>query len=148
MTAWLTGYTNEVVLKTAAFDLRGSRLVAALNFWEKAPAFFDLSNRGLPSGDYTVTSGDVVYVKDRAHPFWTAEELAAGVRLAVGAVRTGVFEIHPKAVGKLAGARRVMTAAALDGLYRKMRPELEAAAAADRLYERDAPREPWNSRMN
>ena len=139
VTAWLPAYTNVPLLQVKSFDLKGSRLVATLNFWDAGTAFFDLKCRGLASGEYSVVAGDAAWVKDRAHPYWTAEELAGGIRLAVGALRSSFFVIRPRGESVPKGLRRLMTNADVASLYERLRPELAEAKRRDAEDERRLP---------
>lgn len=140
VSAWLPAYTNVSMLQTRSFDLKGSRLVAAINFWDEAPAFFDLCCRDLRPGRYTVVADGILWAKDAKRPFWTAQELSGGIRLAVGALRSAFFEVRPYAANARIGARSVMTRAMVDSLYAEKRPRLKALAERDAAEERARPR--------
>jgi hypothetical protein len=140
VTDWLPAYTNVSLLQSRAFDLHGSRLVAVLNFWDAGIAFADLKCTGLAAGEYSVVSGDTEWVKDADHPYWTAEELESGVRVAVGAVRSAFFVIRPRGVHVRKDlANLMMTRESVDALYGQRRSALKAAAERDAEDERRLP---------
>ena len=120
------------LIQTAVRHADGGGLIAALNFWQKGKAFFRLRVE-LPDGAYVLTDDrGVRYVRDRSHPFWTAEEVRGnGVFLCVGASRTRVFEFRPAAESVPAAA--VMTSAAMQSAYESARERLAAEAEKDRL---------------
>lgn len=132
VTHYVPAATNVAVLQTAAYDLKGVRIVAALNFWEKGEAFFNLRTR-VPKGDYAVLDENgTIYVKDAGHPFWSARDLAGvGVRLAVGASRTRVFEIRPASEEVLAAAKSVITSDRMSKIFESRRAHLAKEAAED-----------------
>jgi len=74
--------TNQPLLQCAVYDLKGVRLVAALNFCDDAPAFFTLKAADL-EGDYRVVDED--------GSLWYEGRLGEGAFLMVGAARTKVF---------------------------------------------------------
>ena len=91
-------WTKEVpYLQCAAYDHGGRRICAVLNFAHAAVAHFTLKAEGLPPGSYEVVSDDgAVWPRSRLSRTFSAEELAGtGVSLAVGALRTRVFELRP-----------------------------------------------------
>ena len=79
--------TNQPLLQYAAYDLKGVRLFAALNFCDYAPAFFTLKAQDL-KGEYRVVDEDGA--------LWYEGSLEKGVFLMVGAARTKVFYLVPK----------------------------------------------------
>ena len=139
VTAWLPAYTNVSLLQSKPFDLKGSRLVAVLNFWDAGVAFADMKSGGLPAGEYSVVSGDMAWVKDKEHPYWTSAELEKGIRIAVGAVRSEFFVIRPKGVDVPKGLKRLMTRSKVDALYLERRAALKSAADRDAEDERNLP---------
>ena len=139
VTAWLPAYTNVSLLQTKAFDLKGSRLVAVLNFWDAGMAFADVSCRSLAAGEYSVVSGETAWTKDREHPYWTADELEKGIRIAVGAVRSAFFVIRPRGSHVPKGLTKLMTRERVNALYAQRRDELKTVAARDAEIERNLP---------
>lgn len=133
ITSYVPSATNVSMLQTAAFRLKGVTVVAALNYWEKGEAFFDLKASGLAEGRYTVVDeSGVLYAKSAAEPFWTAADLAAGgVRLHVGAVRTRFFEIRPAGSSAFAGVRSRLASEEMARVYAARRGELAREAARD-----------------
>lgn len=121
---------GKSLLQTRAYAKDGVTVVAVFNFWEKGEAFFGLSVRGLPGPCRIVDEQGVVWTKDRTCSTWTAEELAAGVKLEVGAARTRVFEIRPAAL-PLSGVKSVRTYGETGKRYRERRSELAAAVATE-----------------
>lgn len=137
-TYYVPAATNVTFLQHAAFDREGARIVAVLNFWQKGEAFFTLRAKGLADGDYAVVDEKgVLYANAGGGRTWTAAELAQGVRLTVGAVRTRVFEIVPAA--RLPKTVDTVSPDELQRLYRARREELRKAAEEDR---RDTERNP------
>jgi len=137
VTHYVPAATNVVALQTAAFDLKGTRIVAALNFWEKGEAFFDLKTQGLRGEIAVIDEDGILYAKDTKHPFWSVEELAArGVRLAVGASRTKVFEFRPASRETLAAAKGVITSARMETIFRSRRDRLAEEAEKDATVEK------------
>ena len=134
---------NASMLQIRSFDLNGTRIVAALNFWQKGEAFFDLKVAGLPKGAYRVVDEKgVLYAKNSRNAYWTSDELAAGVKLMVGAMRTRVFEIVPKGAAGVTKPESAITRAELDGLLRRRKDELRKAADEDARYEKANPTPP------
>ena len=91
-------WTKKVpYLQCAAYDFRGGRICAVMNFAHDAVAHFTLKAEGLQQGRYEVVSEDgAVWPKSKFARTFSAVELAgSGVRLAVPALRTTVFEIRP-----------------------------------------------------
>lgn len=131
----LPQYRNEPMLRHVAFDLGGERMVAVFNFWDEAEAYFRLETQGLPTGDYTVVDENGVRYAKGAVKTWTADELASGVPLMVGAARTKAFFIRP--AGRADGAVSEMSAERLRSQYETRRPALSALAAADARMEKD-----------
>lgn len=90
--------TNQPLLQCAAYDLKGVRLFASLNFCDYAPAFFTLKADDL-TGDYRVIDEDGA--------LWYEGPIVEGAFLMVGAARTKVFYLVPKALS--AGPKVVRT---------------------------------------
>ena len=128
VTAYLPKVTDVSPLLHAAYELDGTRIVAVFNFWEKGDAFFDLKAMEL-SGDYAIISGRRVVAKADGSRFHSAAELAAGVRLTVGAARTRVFELVP--ADRADASLPVVTTAQIAAKYEAQRPALAMAAAED-----------------
>ena len=137
ITSYVPAMTNVAMLQTAAFRLKGVTIVAALNYWEKGEAFFDLRIDKLTEGRYAVVDeAGVLYAKSESDPYWTADELAQGaVRLQVGAVRTRVFELRPAGVSALVGVVSRFTASEMDKVYTARREKLSEEAARDAVEE-------------
>ncbi len=91
----LPNHVDVPLLQSATYDFDGGRVIAVFNFWEKGEAAFDLRATGL-SGIWVVVDEAGVRHANPAtsSPTWTAEELARGMRLKVGAARTRVFELR------------------------------------------------------
>ena len=139
VTAYLPQSKNVSPLQCAAFDLKGSRIVAVVNFWEDAEAFFTLKCRGLADGKYTVVSDrQTVWTRAGGVASWSAAELEKGVFVAVGKARTKVFEIRPVAKDGNLEAKDMMDAADVRRLYEELRPSLRREA--DRDHEEEAGR--------
>jgi hypothetical protein len=135
-TGFLPQCTNLSTLQTVSYDLNGGRVVAALNFWEKGPAFFTLRLKGLAKGDYTVLSeGKTLWTKDAKNVAWSSDELAKGIFLAVGAMRTADFEIRPAGERAECKAKNVLTVRDVKSLYEKSRPALAREAEKDKAEE-------------
>ena len=135
-TGFLPQCTDLGTLQTVSYDLKGGRIVAALNFWEKGAAFFTLKLRGLAKGDYTVVSeGKTLWAKDAKNVSWSSDELEKGIFLAAGAMRTVDFEIRPAAECADRRAKNVLTADVVQELYRKARPALAREADKDKKAE-------------
>jgi hypothetical protein len=137
ITSYVPAATNVSMLQSAAFRLNGVSIVAVLNYWEKGEAFFNLKVQGLSAGRYAlVDEAGVLYSKSRTEAYWTAEELAAGKpRLAVGAVRTRVFEIRPEGGKSLAGVVSRMSADEMAEAFAECRARLAVEAAKDHAEE-------------
>jgi len=136
VTAYLPASTNVSPLAAASYDLKGGRIVAALNFWEEGEAFFTFRALGLAPGKYTVVSGGkTLWAKPGGEAAWTERELAAGVFVTVGAARTEVFELRPLAENAHKKAVDRMDADAVLRRYRERRGELGEKAAKDRAEE-------------
>ncbi len=139
-TRYLPKSRNAALLQLKAFEHKGRRIVAALNFWQKGEAFFDLRVRGLAGRFRVVDEDGVLYAKDGETSLWTGAELEKGVRLQVGAMRTKVFEIVPS--DQPVSPKSVLTRAAIDRAYEARRPALKAAADEDARYEKANPAPP------
>lgn len=132
VTAYLPAVTNVSLLQTASFDLKGGRLVAAMNFWSEGAAFFRLKAKGLKPGRYTLVSeGRTLWSKRRDCPDWSSEELEKGILLGVGALRTAAFEIRPSSEGAVCTAKDEMTQAEALKAYRALQSELGEKAERD-----------------
>ena len=125
---------NASLLQAKSFSRGGIRIVAVFNFWQKGEAFFDLEARGLDEKYRLVDEDGVLYLKKDGDEIWSAAELAAGVRLMVGASRTKVFEIVP--AERAVPGKSVMTQKDMEELFRVRREELHKAAEEDRRYEK------------
>lgn len=134
VTAYLPKSRDVSPLCTAAYDLNGARIVAALNFWEEGEAFFTLKCRGLEKGRaYTVLSDRrTFWTKADGGCDWTAEELERGIFVQVGAARTKVFEIRPYAKPLSTDGCDRIGQGDVRRAYEAARPALEKAAACDR----------------
>ena len=120
-------------LFSAASDFAGLRIVAVFNCWRLGEAFLTLKAKDLPPGDYRIVSHDgILWAKGRETPTYTADELAAGVFVSVGATRTRVFEIVPLGKDPLTEPVSIMTAERLSAIYAERRPALLRAAEQDR----------------
>ena len=139
-TRYVPKSANASMLQTRAFDLGGRRIVAVINFWEKGEAFFKLKSSGLKGRFRVIDEDGVAYVKDGSCDTWTAEELARGVDLAVGAMRTRVFEIVP--IEESVSPSRRMTSGRLRAIYESRREELKKAADEDMRHEKANPTPP------
>lgn len=139
-TRYLPESRNAALLQLKAFAHKGRRIVAALNFWQKGEAFFDLRAHGLDGRFRVVDEDGILYAKDAETSLWSAAELEKGIRLHVGAMRTKVFELVPE--GADVAPRSVLTRAALDRAYEVRRPALKAAADEDARHEKANPTVP------
>lgn len=136
VTAFLPTSTNMSPLQVVSYDYKGGRVVAVFNFWEKGAAFGKLSMTGLPPGKYMVTSGGkTLWTKSTGEAVWTTEELARGLIVGVGAVRTVDFEIRPASEGMNGRAKEEMTQATVRAAYEALRGSLERASERDRASE-------------
>lgn len=137
VTFYVPAATNVSCLQTAAYRLNGTTIVATLNYWEKGEAFFDLTVRDLPAGDYAVVDEKgVLYAKSSERPYWSAADLVAGrVRLAVGAARTRVFEIRPADAMARAGVTACITPVRMSEIFAARRADLAREAEIDRADE-------------
>ena len=138
VTAYVPASTNMSPLQVAAYELGGARIAAVFNFWEKGESFFDLRAEGLAAGRYAVVDEDGVSHPREDGGAWTAEEVAAGIRLAVGAARTKVFEIRPEADAP-GGAVRESRPSDVAREFAACRERLRAAAEADAREEAESP---------
>ena len=117
---------------TVSYDFGGGRFVGVFNCWQKGEAFFTLKAAGLAPGRYTVSSHDgILWTKSGSAHSYTAEELAQGVFLSVGACRTRVFEIVPEGGKPCVEPKSEMTAERLRKAYEERRAALAVAAAQD-----------------
>jgi len=131
-TGYLSAATNVSPLCTAAYDLKGGRIVAALNFWEPGEAFFRLTCKDLPDGEYTVVQDRRTLVTRKGASVWTAAQLEKGLFLGVGAARTAVFEIRPAAEHAERKAVDRLDMTDFRELYEAARPRLKPLADRDR----------------
>ena len=132
VSAYLRKERNVSPLQSATYDLRGSRIVAVVNFWEEGAAFFKLSTKGLPKGKYTILADrQTLWTKSGGECVWTEKELAEGVFAGVGAARTKVFEIRPVAAGDAQKAADRQPVDALYRTYEEMKGALEEKAKRD-----------------
>ena len=100
--------TNQPLLQYAAYDLKGVRLFAALNFCDYAPAFFTLKADDL-KGECCVVDEDGA--------LWHEGSLEKGAFLMVGAARTKVFYLMPKALAAGPKVVRTIPHEKVRGLY-------------------------------
>ena len=113
---------------TVSYDFGGGRFVGVFNCWQKGEAFFTLKAAGLAPGRYTVSSHDgILWTKSGSAHSYTAEELAQGVFLSVGACRTRVFEIVPEGGKPCVEPKSEMTAERLRKAYEERRAALAVA---------------------
>lgn len=137
VTAFLPSSTNMSPLQVVSYDHAGGRVVAVFNFWERGAAFGRLSMKGLDSGRYTVVSGGrTLWSKSADDDSWTADELAQGILVGIGAARTVDFEIRPEAEESGRNARDEMTQASVKAAYKSLRDSLSREAERDRAAER------------
>lgn len=134
LSGYLPGHENVPLLQIASYDLRGRRIVAVFNFWDKAPAFFDLKLEGLKGAYAVMDETGTEWMKTEAERNWSAAELKKGIRLAVGAARCRVFEIVP--AGEATEPAAQMTAPSLEEVFRGLRPSLDRAVREDLEYEK------------
>ena len=119
-------------LFVVAHEKDGTRIAAVFNCWQDGEAFFTLRADGLKPGDHEIVSDDgVAWIRGRTETVWTAEDLAKGVFLSVGAARTRVFEIRPAGSAGIAAATACMTADRVRGDYESRRSVLAEFAARD-----------------
>ncbi|MCQ2390740.1 MAG: hypothetical protein MJ240_04900 [Kiritimatiellae bacterium] len=136
VSSYLPMTTNVSPLCTAAYDLKNARIIACANYWEEGEAFFTIRCRGLKKGCYTVVSDrETVWTQEDGRATWTAEELEKGAFVAVGKVRTKVFEIRPAGSGTI-DAHTKLTPKDVRELYEKARPRLRTAAERDHVEEK------------
>ena len=145
VTPYVPAATNVSLLQTAAYRLKDTTIVAAFNYWEKGPAFFDLRVKGLKTGQYVVVDEKgVLYVRDASRSTWTARELeSTGVRLMTGAVRTRVFEVRPAGGFEKRGIRATVTVRQVNEVYEAQRPKLAAEARKDAAVEENRRQRGW-----
>ena len=138
ITSYVPAMTNVSMLQTAAFRHKDVTIVAALNYWEKGEAYFDLKISNLSEGKYAVVDeAGILYAKSENEPYWTAAELAKdGVRLEVGSVRTRVFEIRQEGPSALEGITARLTSAEMTKAYSLRRATLAEEAARDAIEEK------------
>ena len=128
-----THFYSEM-LQHNAYELNGTLIVAAFNFWRDGEVFFTLKVKGLsPKVRYTVRNADTRFTAKGGKSF-TGKELADGVTLHAGAVRCAVYEIAPEKAAdrKLA----LFTAEQMTKAQKEARPALLKAQAADAQYEK------------
>ena len=134
LSGYLPGHESVPLLQIASYDLGGRRIVAVFNFWDRASAFFVLKLEGLQGDCRVIDEAGTAWTKSETEETWSAAELRAGIRLAVGAARCRVFEIRPAADAVRPSAR--MTAPALERIFRERRPSLDRAVREDLEYEK------------
>ena len=85
---YIDGAKDVSLLRSAAFELGGERIVAVFNFADDRAADFTLKATGLPPGRYRV-------VREDGADFgtWSESELGKGISATVPATRTRVFKI-------------------------------------------------------
>lgn len=135
-------FGNVSMLQHAAYDLGGSRMVAALNHWHAAEAYFRMSAKGLPDGKYAIVDEEgTLWRPDGRRVLWSARALADGAELYIPAMRTRVFEIVPAAeLERRLADRRIaaqLSAEDVRARHAERLGHLRAAKAADDVYERD-----------
>ena len=132
VTKYMDKWRNVPQIFSASYDNVGGRVVAVFNCWQKGEAFFTLKTTGLAPGKYAISSHDgILWAKDRRMPSYTAEELAEGVFLSVGACRTRVFEIMPEGSSPRVAPTSIMTAENLRKAYSERKEALRIAARQD-----------------
>ena len=140
VTAYLPKSRNISPLRTAAYDLKGARVVATINFWDEGEAFFTLKCRGLEKGRSYIVVSDrkTFWTKNGGRFLWSAEELERGLFVQVGAYRTKVFEIIPydKTRPVEQAGRDMVDQDSVRRAYEAARPALEKAAERDREEEK------------
>lgn len=123
---------NVSFLQANAYELDGMRIVATFNTWDQGEAFFTLKVEGL-SGRCTVVSDDgTLWTKAADETAWTADELAKGLFVSVGAARTRVFEIVPEGKTGPTAPKALMTSAAVRKAYDERKADLAEKAVVDR----------------
>jgi hypothetical protein len=136
-TGFLPQITNVSTLQAPSYDWKEGRVVGLLNFWEKGEAFLTLKLKRLAPGSYTVISeGKTLWTNPDGGVSWTADELANGMFVAVGAARTVDFTIRPVREHSERKAVNEMSQKAVRTLYEKARSRLQRAADEDRASER------------
>jgi hypothetical protein len=120
-------FRDESLLQHVAYDHERSRIVAVLNFSDRADAFFVLKARGLSGSFAIVDDKGVSYRPGRWRRLWRGEELASGVMLYVAAARTKVFFIVPEGSQAAPEAVSSITAGAMRENYESRRGELRAS---------------------
>lgn len=134
VTTYIPRYRNVPLLQQATYEKDGARITAIFNFWERGEAFFTLKASGLRPGRYEIVDEDgVLYPSGSWRRTWSAEDLARGALLTVGAARTRVFGIYP--AGKAPAAERELTEGAVRGRYAARKSALSAAAKEDAAIE-------------
>ena len=131
-TRYLPAATNVSLLCSSSYQLGDSRIVAALNFWEKGEAFFTLKCRGLKKGGYTLVSDRKTIWTREGKSVWSEADLEKGVFAQVGALRTKVFEIRPAAEHAECSAKDRVDGADVMRRYAAVREALKAAAEEDK----------------
>jgi len=143
----LPQFRQVPMLQQATYELNGRRMVAVVNHWDAAEAFFRLSAQGLPDGEYLVVDETgTLWRPDVDRVAWSSEKLASGVVLMVPAMRTRVFEIVPTVeLAKLLADRAIVAQLTTDdvkGRYLSRLEALRAAKVADDVYEKENACEP------
>ena len=131
-TRYLPDVTNVSLLCSSSYQLGDSRIVAALNFWERGEAFFTLKCRGLAKGGYTLVSDrDTVWTRG-GNAVWSEADLEKGVFVQVGALRTKVFEMRPAEERADEEAKYMICESDVRRRYAEVRGALKAAAEEDK----------------
>lgn len=134
VTGYLPDCNDKSMLQTVSWRRAGKTIVAVMNFWQKGEAFFNLKVRGLASAYSIVDENGVLRVHDKATRVWSAKELAeTGVRLAVPACRTVVFEFREDAAET--GATSVLTDRHWEDVFRARQAALRQKAEVDKAEE-------------
>ena len=127
-------HTYSSLLQHTSYELNGTLIVAAFNFWRDGEVFFTLKVKGLsPKVRYTVRNADTRFTGKGGKSF-TGKELADGITLHAGAVRCAVYEIAPEKAAdkKLA----LFTCEQMSKAQNKARPALLKAKVLDDKYEK------------
>ena len=127
-------HSYQDMLQHTAYELNGTLIVAAFNFWRDGEVFFNCKVKGLsPDRRYTVKRKGVRYTADKGRAF-TGGELGAGVMLHAGAVRCAVYEIAPEK----SSDRKLpaFTSADMQKALKEALPALLKAKEADEKYEK------------
>ena len=127
-------HSYHEMLQYNAYELDGTLIVAAFNFWRDGEVFFTLKVKGLKNNvRYTVRNSDTRFTAKGGKSF-TGKELAKGITLHAGAVRCAVYEIAPEKA-----ADKKMASFTADDMLKAQnaaRSALLKAKAADTEYEK------------